>query len=132
MFLLLMLVLWLTISAANYPSELLSKLLFGIENRLDAACRFLNIPDIVVNMLVHGVYRVVAWVVSVMLPPMAIFFPFFTLLEDSGYLPRIAYNLDKPFKCCGACGKQGDISALPVSCALVSTMPQDTVSAAGI
>lgn len=116
MFLLLMLVLWLTISAANYPSELLSKLLFGIENRLDAACRFLNVPDIVVNMLVHGVYRVVAWVVSVMLPPMAIFFPFFTLLEDSGYLPRIAYNLDKPFKCCGACGKQALTMCMGLGC----------------
>jgi Fe2+ transport system protein B len=58
-------------------------------------------------MLVLGVYRVLAWVVSVMLPPMAIFFPLFTLLEDLGYLPRVAFNLDKYFKKCCACGKQG-------------------------
>ncbi|MEG0961889.1 MAG: hypothetical protein RSF88_03365, partial [Lachnospiraceae bacterium] len=58
------------------------------------------------GMLILGVYRVLACVVSVMLPPMAIFFPLFTLLEDSGYLPRIAYNLDKPFRKCCSCGKQ--------------------------
>ena len=63
-----------------------------------------------------GVYRVLAWVVSVMLPPMAIFFPMFTLLEDSGYLPRIAYNLDKPFKCCHACGKQALCICMGLGC----------------
>ena len=65
-----------------------------------------NAPEWLHGALVLGVYRVLAWVVSVMLPPMAIFFPLFTLLEDVGYLPRIAYNLDAPFKKCGACGKQ--------------------------
>ncbi len=57
-------------------------------------------------MLTEGAYRTLSWVVSVMLPPMAIFFPLFTLLEDLGYLPRVAYNLDRPFQRCGACGKQ--------------------------
>lgn len=67
-------------------------------------------------MLVLGAYRVLAWVVSVMLPPMAIFFPLFTLLEDSGYLPRIAYNLDKPFKKCSACGKQALTMCMGFGC----------------
>jgi ferrous iron transport protein B len=67
-------------------------------------------------MLVLGGYRVLAWVVSVMLPPMAIFFPLFTLLEDSGYLPRVAYNLDKPFKRCHACGKQALTMCMGFGC----------------
>ena len=65
-----------------------------------------HLPEQIVNMLVFGMYKVLAWVVSVMLPPMAIFFPLFTILEDSGYLPRVAFNLDKCFKKCRACGKQ--------------------------
>ena len=63
-------------------------------------------PVLLNDLLVHGVYRVLAWVISVMLPPMAIFFPLFTLLEDFGYLPRVAFNLDRCFKRCAACGKQ--------------------------
>ena len=74
--------------------------------RLDELFIRLNSPDWLRGALVSGVWRVLSWVVSVMLPPMAIFFPLFTLLEDSGYLPRIAYNLDRPFKKCNACGKQ--------------------------
>ena len=66
----------------------------------------LHAPAWLTGILVQGVYRVLAWVVAVMLPPMAIFFPLFTLLEDSGYLPRIAFNLDRGFKRAGACGKQ--------------------------
>ena len=67
-------------------------------------------------MLVLGVYRVLSWVVSVMLPPMAIFFPLFTILEDAGYLPRIAYNMDKTFKSCGACGKQALTTCMGFGC----------------
>ncbi|MBS4933608.1 MAG: ferrous iron transporter B, partial [Clostridiales bacterium] len=66
----------------------------------------IGMPVLVNDLLVHGVYRVLAWVISVMLPPMAIFFPLFTLLEDFGYLPRVAFNLDRCFKRCAACGKQ--------------------------
>ena len=66
----------------------------------------INAPAWLSGMLVDGAYRVLAWVVAVMLPPMAIFFPLFTLLEDLGYLPRVAYNLDRPFCKCKACGKQ--------------------------
>lgn len=103
---LLALVFWVTITGANYPSELLSGGLFWVQDRLTEFFQYLNAPDWLHGILVLGVYRVLAWVVSVMLPPMAIFFPLFTLLEDAGYLPRVAYNLDKPFKRCCACGKQ--------------------------
>ena len=103
---LLAFVLWLTITGANYPSQLLSEGLFWIQDRLMELCIHMRVPDWIAGMLIQGVYRVLAWVVSVMLPPMAIFFPLFTLLEDAGYLPRVAYNLDKPFKRCCACGKQ--------------------------
>jgi len=103
---LLALVFWLTISGANGPSRLLSAGLFRLQGQLDAVLQAAGAPEWLNSMLVQGVYRVLAWVVSVMLPPMAIFFSFFTLLEDAGYLPRIAYNLDHPFHRCQACGKQ--------------------------
>lgn len=109
-------VFWLTITGANYPSQMLSSLLFKIQDYLTAAFDYIGAPAWLHGMLVLGVYRVLAWVVSVMLPPMAIFFPMFTLLEDSGYLPRIAYNLDKPFKCCHACGKQALTMCMGFGC----------------
>lgn len=106
MLLLLMGIFWLTISGANYPSELLHGALFYLEDKLMEVCLLAGMPAALREMLVYGMYRVMAWVVSVMLPPMAIFFPLFTILEDSGYLPRVAFNLDKCFKRCSACGKQ--------------------------
>lgn len=113
---LLLLIFWLTITGANYPSTLLSDALFWIQDRLSDFFMYINAPLWLHDMLVLGVYRTVAWVVSVMLPPMAIFFPLFTLLEDSGYLPRIAYNLDKPFKKCNACGKQSLTMCMGFGC----------------
>ena len=101
-----MLIFWITIVGANYPSEWLSTALFALGDKLRELMELINAPEWLTGLLTDGVYRVLAWVVSVMLPPMAIFFPLFTLLEDSGYLPRIAYNLDKPFHKCSACGKQ--------------------------
>ncbi|WP_352399189.1 ferrous iron transporter B [Anaerotignum sp.] len=103
---LLALVFWLTITGANYPSQALADGLFWVQDRLTELFQYMNAPDWLHGILILGVYRVLAWVVSVMLPPMAIFFPLFTLLEDAGYLPRVAYNLDKSFKRCCACGKQ--------------------------
>ncbi|MBQ3109385.1 MAG: ferrous iron transporter B [Clostridia bacterium] len=103
---LLMLIFYLTIVGANYPSELLAKGSFWLQDRLSELFYSIGAPDWLHGALILGVYRVLAWVVSVMLPPMAIFFPLFTLLEDLGYLPRIAFNLDKHFKKCCACGKQ--------------------------
>lgn len=99
-------VFWITISAANVPSQFLNGLLFSFEDRLYNILTAVGLSKGIADMLVFGMYRVVAWVVSVMLPPMAIFFPLFTILEDSGYLPRVAFNLDKCFKKCRACGKQ--------------------------
>lgn len=116
MLLLLALIFWITISGANYPSEILSRALFFLEDRLDVWLRSINFPPVLINMLVHGVYRVTAWIVSVMLPPMAIFFPLFTLLEDLGYLPRIAFNLDRCFKRCHTCGKQALTTCMGFGC----------------
>ncbi len=106
MAILFMLIFWITISGANYPSAVLSEFLFYISECILSLLKQISAPVWLQEILVSGVFRTLAWVVSVMLPPMAIFFPLFTLLEDSGYLPRIAYNLDKPFKKCNACGKQ--------------------------
>ena len=116
MILLLALVLWLTIQGANYPSQLLSQLLFWVQDRLTDLFRLLGAPDWLHGILVLGAYRTLAWVVSVMLPPMAIFFPLFTLLEDAGYLPRVAYNLDRPFQRCHACGKQALTMCMGFGC----------------
>lgn len=113
---LLALVFWITIVGANYPSGLISKGLFRIQDWLTEFFRYIHAPDWLHGALVLGVYRVLAWVISVMLPPMAIFFPLFTLLEDVGYLPRIAYNLDKPFKRCCACGKQALTMCMGFGC----------------
>ncbi len=116
MILLLLAVLWLTTTGANYPSALLSRLLFGLQDQLTAAFFYLGAPDWLHGILVLGVYRVLAWVVAVMLPPMAIFFPLFTLLEDLGYLPRIAFNLDNTFRKCQACGKQALTMCMGFGC----------------
>lgn len=113
---LLAVVFWLTITGANYPSQLLSDGLFWIQDKLTDAFHYFGAPNWLHGMLVLGVYRVLAWVVSVMLPPMAIFFPLFTLLEDAGYLPRVAYNLDKSFKRCSACGKQALTMCMGFGC----------------
>lgn len=100
------LILWITIVGANFPSELLSKGLFALGNELSRGLFWAGAPKWLEGALIQGIYRTVAWVVSVMLPPMAIFFPMFTLLEDLGYLPRIAFNLDHCFRCANSCGKQ--------------------------
>lgn len=113
---LLAFVFWLTIVGANYPSRLLSDALLGLQDRLTALFGYLGAPAWLHGMLVLGVYRTLAWVISVMLPPMAIFFPLFTLLEDAGYLPRVAYNLDKPLKKCCACGKQALTMCMGFGC----------------
>ncbi|MBQ8599872.1 MAG: ferrous iron transport protein B [Clostridia bacterium] len=109
-------VLWLTITGANYPSSLLSDALLWVEERLNGLLVYWQAPEWLIGALVQGAFRVLSWVVAVMLPPMAIFFPLFTLLEDAGYLPRIAYNLDKPFQKCRACGKQALTMCMGFGC----------------
>jgi ferrous iron transport protein B len=117
MLLLLGIVLWLTITGANYPSQLLSDLLLGtIHPLLKDAAGFLHFPLWLSGLLIDGMYLSTAWVVSVMLPPMAIFFPLFTLLEDFGYLPRVAFNLDFLFKKAGAHGKQALTMSMGFGC----------------
>ncbi len=116
MLLLLALVLYLTIAGANGLSDGLALLLFGLQEKLSLAMTALSAPDWLRGLLLDGAFRVLAWVVSVMLPPMAIFFPLFSLLEDLGYLPRVAYNLDRPFQRCGACGKMGLTMCMGFGC----------------
>lgn len=107
---------FITVSGANYPSKLLTDLLFSVEDKLYNNILSCGVPAWVCEMLVFGMYRVTAWVVSVMLPPMAIFFPLFTLMEDAGFLPRIAYNLDRCFHACKACGKQALTMCMGFGC----------------
>lgn len=116
MLLLLAGIFWLTISGANYPSKILSDLLFGVQPTILSFLNFLHIPSWISNPLVYGIYQTLAWVVSVMLPPMAIFFPFFTLLEDLGYLPRIAFNMDHLFKKASCHGKQALTMCMGFGC----------------
>ena len=116
MILLLAGVLWLTIQGANYPSALLSEGLFWIQDRLTELFAWLGAPEWLHGALMLGVYRVLAWVISVMLPPMTIFFPLFTLLEDFGYLPRVAFLLDHAFQKAKACGKQALTMCMGFGC----------------
>ncbi|MBQ6845992.1 MAG: ferrous iron transport protein B [Oscillospiraceae bacterium] len=107
---------WLTIEGANFISEILSKYLSGLEAPFGELLRMLDVPLWIAKPLTEGMWRVLSWVVAVMLPPMAIFFPLFTLLEDFGYLPRIAFNLDRVFKKCNACGKQSLTMCMGFGC----------------
>mgnify|MGYP001187802224 FL=1 len=117
MALLFCLVLWITVVGANYPSELLSKLLvdWGY-NELKNLFVSAGLPAVITGIFVDGAYLATAWVTSVMLPPMAIFFPIFTILEDFGYLPRVAFNLDKLFQKVGAHGKQALTMTMGLGC----------------
>lgn len=107
---------WLTIEGANFISGFLSDILLGMEAPIARLLYYLNFPPQVVVPLTEGVWRILGWVVAVMLPPMAIFFPLFTILEDFGYLPRIAFNLDCAFKKCNACGKQSLTMCMGFGC----------------
>ena len=117
MFLLLAGVLWITIIGANYPSQWLSDLFVGwLYPLLKDGANALHFPWWLSGFLIDGVYLATTWVISVMLPPMAIFFPLFTLLEDFGYLPRVAFNLDKLFRTAGAHGKQALTMSMGFGC----------------
>ena len=106
MILFLGLIFWITIVGANYPSQALFSLFNWIQDKLVIFAEYVHSPEWLSNMLINGVYQTLTWIIAVMLPPMAIFFPLFTILEDLGYLPRIAFNMDGFFKkaCCS--GKQ--------------------------
>ena len=106
MILFLGLIFWLTIIGANYPSQALFAMFTWLQEKLFLFANWINCPTWLSDMLLSGVYQTLTWIVSVMLPPMAIFFPLFTFLEDLGYLPRIAFNMDGFFKKCCCTGKQ--------------------------
>ena len=116
MLLLLGIVFWITIAGANYPSSWLSNFFRSLEIPISLLLERIGLPAAIISLLVEGIYRVTSWVISVMLPPMAIFFPLFTLLEDLGYLPRVAFNLDHHFCKCSACGKQALTTCMGFGC----------------
>ena len=113
---LLCLVLWITVTGANYISEGLSFVFLKIEQGMSSLFEFFNVSEKAQYFITEGIFRVPFWVVAVMLPPMAIFFPLFTFLEDAGYLPRVAFNLDKPFMKCKSCGKQALTMCMGLGC----------------
>ena len=116
MALMLAVVFWLTVAGANVPSAMLASAFFWFEEQAAALFTTLGAPWWLTGFVWHGVFRGLAWVVSVMLPPMMIFFPLFTMLEDLGYLPRVAFNLDFLFKGAGAHGKQALTMAMGFGC----------------
>ena len=120
MFLLLLLIIWITVWGANYPSALLERV---FDWGYWALCRLLSgAPDWLRGILADGLYATCARVIAVMLPPMAIFFPLFTVLEDIGYLPRMAFLLDPCMACCGGCGKQALTLCMGLGCNAVGVM----------
>lgn len=106
MLLLFGVIFYITISGANYPSELLSMAFSKVQEWLYGLFDLLHSPPFLKGLLIDGMFKTLSWVVAVMLPPMAIFFPLFTLLEDFGYLPRVAFNMDRFFAKSGTSGKQ--------------------------
>jgi ferrous iron transport protein B len=116
MLVVLAVVFWLTVTGANTPSQWIATALFWIEDQASALFTAWGVPGWITGLVWHGTYRGLAWVVSVMLPPMAIFFPCFTILEDLGYLPRVAFNLDWLFKKAGAHGKQSLTMSMGFGC----------------
>lgn len=116
MLLMLIGILYISIVGANYPSCLLFKFFFWLKNIITDVLVTIHIPSVIRELLINGVYQVLTWVIAVMLPPMAIFFPLFTLLEDLGVLPRIAFNLDGYFEKSNACGKQALTMCMGFGC----------------
>ncbi len=113
---LLSFIFWITISASNVPGQLLSDFFNTAEVYVNDVLIAINVSPWLRNLIVLGIFKTTGWVISVMLPPMAIFFPLFTLLEDFGYLPRIAFNLDSYFHKAKACGKQALTMCMGFGC----------------
>lgn len=119
MLLLLALVFFITLVGANYPSEWLTDAFGFLGKSIRYALEAVGADEKLISLLINGIYNSLTWVIAVMLPPMAIFFPLFTFLEDIGYLPRIAYNLDKSFSKCTSCGKQAITMCMGLGCTAV-------------
>ncbi|RXZ00338.1 nucleoside recognition domain-containing protein [Fictibacillus sp. S7] len=122
MMVMLGIVFYLTIAGANVPSDMIARFFGWLENYITAFFQWMSAPDWLYGVLVLGLYRGTTWVVSVMLPPMAIFFPTFALLENYGYLPRVAFNMDRIFKKVGAHGKQSLTMAMGFGCNAAAMM----------
>ena len=116
MLIILAVIIWITVVGANVPSNMIATVLFWIEDQAATIFTNIGIPWWITGFIWHGIYRGLAWVIAVMLPPMAIFFPLFTFLEDLGYLPRVAFNMDFLFKKAGAHGKQSLTMAMGFGC----------------
>ena len=116
MLLFLGVIFWLTITGANYPSEWLSDFFGWLEGKIITVFEFFSAPEWLKGVIIDGIYKTLTWIIAVMLPPMAIFFPLFTLLEDLGFLPRIAFNLDKFFRKAGSSGKQALTMCMGFGC----------------
>lgn len=116
MIMFLILILWITITGANYPSQLLSNLFANLGEKILSLLNSINSPTWLTGILLDGIYKTLTWVIAVMLPPMAIFFPLFTILEDLGYLPRISFNLDNYFKKACTTGKQALTMCMGFGC----------------
>ena len=117
MFLLLAVVFWITVQGANVPSGFLASILVDtLHPELKMLLANLGVPAWINGFLIDGAYLAMAWVIAVMLPPMAIFFPMFTLLEDFGYLPRVAFNMDNLYRRVGAHGKQALTMSMGFGC----------------
>lgn len=131
MILFLGILIWITVVGANYPSQMLINLFDSIKPYVSMGLNCLNFPVFLIRLLTDGVYHTTAWVTAVMLPPMAIFFPMFALLEDSGFLPRLAFNLDRCFKKAGACGKQALTMCMGLGCNAVGVTGCRIISSKG-
>ena len=116
MLLFLCVLFWITIVGANYPSQILSDFFGNLKIQITNFFNNVHSPEWLTSLIVDGIYQTVTWVISVMLPPMAIFFPLFTILEDLGFLPRIAFNLDRCFKCACTSGKQALTMCMGFGC----------------
>lgn len=116
MLLMFAVVLWLTVAGSNYPSAVLRSAFDSFELWLSQWLTSINAPDVFISLFVNGILKVLLWVIAVMLPPMTIFFPLFAIMEDTGILPRIAFNLDGAFEKCGACGKQALTTCMGYGC----------------
>lgn len=131
MILTLGLILWISIQGANYPSDLLAKLFAFLKPYIVSFFTYIRLPNLLVGLICDGIYDTITWIVAVMLPPMAIFFPLFTILEDVGFLPRIAFNLDKYYAKTNMCGKQCLTQCMGLGCNSVGVtgariMPNET------
>ena len=112
----LLIIFWITIIGANYPSDILYYIFDKIGICLHELFTNLNINKTIISLIINGIYKTTTWVISVMLPPMCIFFPIFSILEEYGILPRIAFNMDKLFKKCNSCGKQALTMCMGFGC----------------